>query len=224
MGDYVLLFRPKCCFFTLNPIAHEMTTILEIPLRNLSPSAIEDLQVQYPNATLRIEAESETFVRMDEAQFWSIIADFDWRTRNAEAILAPAVKRLSTFAAEDIFKFHDILHEKLFALDAEIYARQLGSNRYAPEENKHFSVDGFLYARCCVVANGQTFFEAVLANPEKMPKEFTFESLLYLPRKAWKLKTGQDNYAHLPATWAETFSNAAGWPGVKPLKDRIIGL
>lgn len=66
-----------------------MTTILEIPLRNISPSAIEDLQAQYPNATLRIEAENETAVSMDEAQFWSIIAAFDWRTRNTEAILAP---------------------------------------------------------------------------------------------------------------------------------------
>jgi hypothetical protein len=39
-----------------------MTTILEIPLRNISASAIEDLQVQYPNATLRIEAESGALV------------------------------------------------------------------------------------------------------------------------------------------------------------------
>lgn len=73
-----------------------MTTILEIPLRNISASAIEDLQAQYPNATLPIEAENETAASMDETQFWSIIADFDWRTRNAEAILAPAVARLST--------------------------------------------------------------------------------------------------------------------------------
>lgn len=201
-----------------------MTTILEMPLRNISSGAIEDLQARYPDATLRIETAQESISTMDETQFWSIITSLDWRTRNAEAILAPAVERLSTFAAEDIFKFHDILHEKLFALDAEMYARQLGSNRYAPKENKYFSVDGFLYARCCVVANGQTFFETVLANPEKMPKEYTFESLLYLPQEAWELKTGQDNYPHLPTTWAETFSNAAGWPGVQPLKDRIIGL
>lgn len=201
-----------------------MTTILEIPLRNISPETIEDLQARYPDATLRIEAEQESNPIMDEAHFWSIIADLDWRTRNAEAILAPALERLSQYSSENIFRFHDLLHEKLFALDAEAYARQLGNNRYAPEENKGFSVDGFLYARCCVVANGQAFYEAVLADPSRMPKEFTFESLLYLPQQAWKLKTGQDSYPHFPEVWAETFSNALGWPGITPLKDRIISL
>jgi len=201
-----------------------MTTILEIPLRNISSAAIEDLQAKYPDATLRIETLSESSSTMDENQFWSIIALFDWRTRDSDAILAPGVERLSQFTAEGIFKFHDILHEKLFALDAEKYARQLGSNRYAPEEGKRFSVDGFLYARCCVVANVQKFYDIVLADPHMIPKEYTFESLLYLPKQAWSLKSGRDNYAHSPNTWAETFSNAAGWPGIVPLKERILDL
>jgi hypothetical protein len=54
-----------------------------------------------------------------------------------------------------------------------------------------------------------------------MPKEFTFETLLYLPAKAWERKTGSARYDYYPAVWAETFSNPEGWPGVTPLKERL---
>ena len=57
-----------------------------------------------------------------------------------------------------------------------------------------------------------------------MPKEYTFESLLYLPRKAWQLKTKQDNYAYFPEIWNETFSNPEGWTGIIPLKERLINM
>lgn len=54
-----------------------------------------------------------------------------------------------------------------------------------------------------------------------MPKEFTFEPLLYLPKKSYQLKTGFQDYNYLPKTWYETFSNEAEWPDVEPLKNRI---
>ncbi|MBL7798659.1 MAG: DUF4240 domain-containing protein [Saprospiraceae bacterium] len=127
--------------------------------------------------------------------------------------MAPAVAALSHLAATEIYAFHDLLHQKLFLLDGRKFAVQLGSNRYAPDTDKHFSVDDFLYSRCAVVANGRTFYESVLQNPKRMPKEFTFESILYLPEKAWKLKTGRDDYDYSPDTWCETFSNSEGWPG-----------
>lgn len=202
-----------------------MTTLLKIPLRDVSPSTIRDLQDKYPKAILRVEAESNLHSgNMDEAQFWAIIELLDWRTRNSDEILAPAIKALSHFSEKDIYSFHDILNKKLFALDGRKFAEQLGSNQYAPQEDKPFSVDGFLYARCCVVANGKKMFESVLADPSKMPKEYTFESLLYLPRKAWELKTGQDDYGYFPETWAETFSNPDGWPGMTPIQERFRAL
>ena len=61
----------------------------------------------------------------------------------------------------------------------------------------------------------------MLAHPERIPKEFTFEPLLYLPDRAWKHKTGRDDLDYYPDTWSETFSNPDGWPGVTPLKERI---
>jgi Protein of unknown function (DUF4240) len=199
-----------------------MTTLLEIPLRDVSPSAIQELRSKYPGATLRVETESKIHAGgMDDDQFWAIIDLFDWRTLDPDAIVAPAVEALSHFSTSDIYAFHDILNGKLYTLDDHRFAEQLGSNRYSPRENKYFSADGFLYARCCVVANGKKFYETVLAQPSKMPKEFTFESLLYLPRNAWKLKTGRDDYDYFPKTWSETFSNPAGWPGVPTLKERL---
>jgi len=200
-----------------------MNTILEIPLKDASPSQIQDLQSKYPGAILRIEAENKLHSGgMDEAQFWAIIDLFDWRTRNSEAILSPAIKALSRLSDSDIKAFHNILNLKLYTLDGQRFAEHLGSNRYVQGENKHFSVDGFLYARCCVVANGKSFYEKVLNDPTKMPKEYTFESLLYLPAMAWKMKTGRDDYDYFPEVWSETFSNSGGWPGIVPLKDRLL--
>jgi hypothetical protein len=55
-----------------------------------------------------------------------------------------------------------------------------------------------------------------------MPKEYTFEPLLYLPEEAYRFKTGRDDYQHTPTIWCETFSNAEGWPGIIPLQDRLL--
>ncbi|MFN0037460.1 MAG: DUF4240 domain-containing protein [Saprospiraceae bacterium] len=202
-----------------------MTTLLETPLREVSTSAIQALKLKYPEAMLRVEAEDWLHSGgMDEAQFWALIDLLDWRTLDADSITDPTIEALSRFSKDDIHAFHDLMNEKLYSLDGRRFAEQLGSNHYPPTEGKHFSVDGFLYARCCVVANGKTFYESVLADPSKMPKEYGFESLLYLPKKAWALKTGRDNYGYFPKTWNETFSNPAGWPGMIPLKDRLAAI
>lgn len=199
-----------------------MATVLEIPLSDVKPATLKAWQSKYPHATLRLETEvARHGIAMNEDQFWAIIAELDWKQFDREAIMAPAIKALSRFNQEDIHLFHELLHQKLYALDGRRFAVQLGSNRYAQQEDAPFFVDDFLYSRCAVVANGRAFYETVLSNPKRMPKEYTFESLLYLPEKAWKLKTGRDDYDYSPETWCETFSNAEGWPGIVPLKERI---
>lgn len=202
-----------------------MVTLLECPLNEVSASEIEVLKSRFPGASLRIEG-NDFYAKngMDEGKFWAIIALFDWKTRAGAAVLAPAVKALSQFSEAEIHAFHEILNQKLFALDGQRFAENLGSNQFAAGSGKHFSVDSFLYSRCCVVANGRVFYEKVLADPSKMPKEFGFESLLYLPNEAWKMKTGRDDYQYFPEIWCETFSNPVGWPGITPLKDRLNSL
>jgi hypothetical protein len=202
-----------------------MTVVFEMALRDIDPRTLDDLKNKYPEAVVRIESEHARYESgMDEDGFWAVIDLFNWKKTDRQDVIAPAVEALSRLDATAIYAFHDILHEKLYALDGRRFAEQLGSNRFAPGENKYFSVDDFLYARCAVVANGRIFFETVLHNPKRMPKEYTFETILYLPELAWKMKTGRDDYNHSPDVWCETFSNSEGWPGITPLKDRLLNL
>jgi len=152
---------------------------------------------------------------MDERKFWRIMGLLDWEKADSDSVLEPAVRALSQLPDEDIFRFDDLLAEKLYALDGE---------RFAPPGEDYFSVDGFLYARCAVVASGQDFYEAVLQDPAKMDQDEWFEPLLSLPHDAWHLKHGeQTEYPHFHEVWYETFSNPEGWPGIIPLKDRVLG-
>lgn len=157
---------------------------------------------------------------MDEEQFWQIISLLDWGRKRNEDISAPAVQALSRYPEADIYRFEDLLAQKLFALDGAKFAKSLG---WGDSSNRHFSVDIFLYARCCAVANGRVFYENVLKKPSLMPKDHTFEPLLYMAEKAHRLKTGADRYDYLPASSYETFSNHDAWPGEPPLSERIEG-
>jgi Protein of unknown function (DUF4240) len=200
-----------------------MTTLLEIPLRNASMSDIQDFQKKFPDAMLRIEAAHQSdSADMDENHFWMILDLLDWEQSADQAILQPAIEALSEYSKAGICIFHDLLNEKLFELDGYRFAVHLGSNHYDPTGKNHFSVDDFLYARCGVVANGKAFFEEVMEHPEQIPKEFTFEALLSLPEQAWQLKSGEAHLDYFPELWYETFSNAAGWPGIKTIKERLM--
>ena len=197
-----------------------MNTAIKMPLHSLNPLVVKDLQAKYPTATVSIEAEVPVeSLAMDEKQFWGIIDLLDWGRKNSADIVAPALEALGRFSEADIFQFDQILAEKLHALDGEAFAEQLGWGT----DGRHFSVDGFLYARCCAVANGKAFYEKVLNKPSLMPKELTFEPLLYLAEKAHQLKTGTDSYDFLPTVSYETFSNHAGWKDMPSLTDLITG-
>lgn len=148
---------------------------------------------------------------MDEDVFWQIISLFNWaKTGDDDAVLRPAVKQLASMTVEDIYKFADILSEKLFMLDGLAFASNIGEESYTGKD-EHFSVDYFLYVRCCVVANGKDYFNMVKADPTKMPKDMDFEALLYLPDAAYNKKTKAEDYDYEPKFNFETFSNVNGW-------------
>jgi hypothetical protein len=196
-----------------------MSTAIEIPLRTLTPAVVRDLQDKYPEAVVRIEVEDAvSATEIDENRFWSIIALLDWGRRDNADIVAPAIEALSKYSEAGIFRFEDILASKLFALDGETFAEALGWNS---QDNDGFSSDVFLYARCCVVANGGRFYEKVLSDPSQMPRDCTFEPLLYIAEKAYRLKTGLNTYDYLPKTSYETFNNHAAWPGMPSLHELI---
>ena len=168
-----------------------------------------------------------TYKPMNEVVFWEIIALLNWdKTGDDDAVLRPSVKRLASMTIEDIYKFADILSEKLYLLDGIDYASNIGEESYKGE-NEHFSVDYFLYVRCCVVANGKAYFEHIIANPQQMPKEMDFEPLLYLPNEAYNKKTKSEDYNYDPKFNFETFSNIDGWKKkegfLKSLKSQFFG-
>ena len=187
-----------------------MTTLLNLPLQQAYPETIRDLQERFPSAHLRVEIrEKDVSKILTEQRFWEIISLFDWTdAENNDRVLEPAVFALATSPVHHIYLFADMLAEKLFTLDAKLYAENIGDDAYTSD--KYFSVDNFLYARCCVIANGQEAYESVLKNPTLMPKDLTFESLLSLASKAYFQKTGK-RFDYVATTPIETYSNKKGW-------------
>ncbi|GAB3730420.1 hypothetical protein GCM10027594_12390 [Hymenobacter agri] len=145
---------------------------------------------------------------MDEDLFWEILDALNWKkTGDDDAVLLPAEKRLAALPLNDIFAFDELLAEKLYQLDSQKYAAAC----YPGENTDYISGDAFLYDRCSVLTNGRAFYEAVLLDPGKWPVGYEFESLIYLPQKAYTRKTKDDDYPHLTKVSIETCSNKAGW-------------
>ena len=147
---------------------------------------------------------------MDDTTFWKLIASLDWeKTGNDRAVVEPVVKALAAMDITAIEGFENRLSEKLHSLDTEAHAREIGENAYVAPD-KHFSVDWFLYARCCVIANGQEFYEHVLTDPRNWPKDMEFEAILYVAGSAYESKTGEEFSYSAPVSY-ETYTNTSGW-------------
>ena len=102
-------------------------------------------------------------------------------------------------------------------LDTEAYARNIGVGAYQ-EKADHFSPEGFLFARCCAVANGREVYEQVRQHPAVMPKEVEFTPLLRVANEAYRRQ--KETLMHYVAAYPiETFSNREGW---KTKSDDII--
>lgn len=187
-----------------------MTTMIKLPLRSLNLEVVKDLQEKYPEAEISVNLhQDKNQAPLSESQFWKIIALLDWTQEGTDdGILEPAIAQLAAGSNRHIFEFADILSEKLYALDGRVYAENIGEDAYSPD--RYFSVDNFLYARACVIANGKKLYNQVKQNPALMPKDLAFEALLYLPSEAYERKTGR-KYDYSPAFPIETYSNTVGW-------------
>lgn len=107
----------------------------------------------------------------------------------------------------ELESFEERLSQCLYALDGRVYADNSGESAD--------SDDGFLYARCFIVAQGQEHFEATLRNPGLMPKTLDgwCEALLYPHRQAWAGITGNDEseWAYDASVSYESGSNTDLW-------------
>ncbi len=188
-----------------------MTNTLKIPVKDLNQDMLEDIRQKYGTAMLEITRPAEAELGgLGEDGFWKIVGLFDWsKAGDDRAVVEPAVQALTQMPVSAIYRFDDILSEKLYMLDGERFARQIGEDAWKGE-GSFFSVDNFLYARCCVMANGRKAFDTVLADPAAMPKDLTFEGLLFIAPEAYRRKTGK-NLRYLPLFNIETFSNQEAW-------------
>jgi hypothetical protein len=93
---------------------------------------------------------------------------------------------------------------RLYALDGRRYAEQAGESSD--------SDDGFLYARCFVVAQGEAHYRRVLADPSLMPKSIDewCEALLGAAGTAFERSTGESAEFETSVSF-ETASNRAQW-------------
>lgn len=144
---------------------------------------------------------------VDTVAFWQAIRLIEWDAPDDEGKIAPILDKLASTSAAGIGGFHNTLCSLLYQLDTELCARRIGSYSYG---KPGFAPDHFLDVRCAVVANGQIFYESVLADPSRMPSDIEFESLLSVAGDAYLRKTGRPaNF--LTDKQPETFSNRAGW-------------
>jgi Protein of unknown function (DUF4240) len=149
---------------------------------------------------------------MTEPEFWSIISTVDGIALDRgdnDAAVRPVQDALYCLKDEsELREYQNILAQKLYALDGEVYAENAGESGR--------SDDGFLYMRLYVVARGQRYYEAVLSDPKKMPNSINqwCEELLGPHKYAWARLTGQkvSAWPFSPSVSYESGSNGDLWP------------
>jgi Protein of unknown function (DUF4240) len=186
-----------------------MTAVLKMNIQELSLKFVEDLKHQFASSEVEIHVHEKSIPHstLTTNDFWDIIEQLDWSKEGDDAaVVEPVIQILQKRPLAQIYRFANILSEKLWHLDTRNHAQVfLGDT-----EEGYLSVDDFLYTRCAVVANGRDFYQNVLNNPAEMPEDLTFEPLLYVTLHAYKRKTGKE-FMFIPAHNYETYSNKGGW-------------
>lgn len=145
---------------------------------------------------------------MNKHDFFDIImTKCAWSKQgNDEKVLAPLIKFLSQQEDDEIFMFEDIMTDLLYQLDTL-------QNFKIAKKYYHHNADTFLYSCCVALINGEKYYINVKQGKNKDLWTKEFESLLYVPKRAWKMKHHKslEYYPHLPAISYETGSNKDGW-------------
>lgn len=140
--------------------------------------------------------------------FWTTMELCDWKKESDDdKVLKPVVEYLSKQEDSVIFEFDDFMTELLYNLDTEKLAEQ------CEKVDPQMCDDTFLYSRCVALINGPDYYEKVRWGREKNVWSMEFESLLYVPQKAWALKhsCSAEDYPHSSPLSYETGSNKEGW-------------
>jgi hypothetical protein len=144
---------------------------------------------------------------MDDAAFWKLVSRIDREALgdgDEEGAVEPLVAALTALPPPQIEAFDEALARKLHAIDGRAYADAAGESGG--------SGDGFLYARCFVVAQGRKHYEDVLADPRLMPTSVDdwCEALLFVTQQAYEAATGNE-WTYDASVDIETGANAELW-------------
>lgn len=144
---------------------------------------------------------------MLDRHFWALIETVDTAALLGGAddrAVEPLEVALEALPPSEIEAFEEHLAAKLHALDGRRFCDEAGAAKG--------SADGFLYARCFVVARGERHYVDVLSDPTKMPKslEEWCEPLLHVARKAYERSTGRE-WDFFPSLSPETGDNEQQW-------------
>ena len=146
--------------------------------------------------------------KMFDTDFFNFTNMLDWEKQGMdEEVLEPLIAFLAEWGDNVIFAFHDKMTELLYSLDTYDLAKHIIN------KSDYFSQDNFLYTRCVALINGKPYYNAILKGRKKLPMDSEFESILYVPMKAWERLHNEDSdkYPHEPELSYETYSNEAGW-------------
>lgn len=141
--------------------------------------------------------------------FWNTMDLCDWHYEgNDTKVLMPVIEYLSKQNDTIIFLFDNLMTELLYNLDTKKLAEECDkANAYRSSD------DTFLYSRCVALINGPEYYEEARKGRCHDMWNMEFESLLYVPGKAWALKhkKSDDEYPYSPALSFETGSNKDAW-------------
>lgn len=147
-------------------------------------------------------------VPMDDDSFWTLVAHIDREALgegDEESAVEPLMEALAVLAPAQIESFEETLARKLHAIDGRAYADAAGESGQ--------SGDGFLYARCFVVALGQKRYQEVLTDPRRMPTSIDqwCEPLLFVGERAYEVATGGAAWLFTASVDVETGGNVEAW-------------
>lgn len=140
--------------------------------------------------------------------FWNTMDLCDWNCEgDDDKVLKPVIEYLSKQDDHTIFEFDNLMSELLYDLDTKKLADQ------CQKADPLMCDDTFLYSRCVALINGPAYYEKVKSGKKKDLWNMEFESLLYVPAKAWALKhqNSASEYPYFAPLSYETGSNTEGW-------------
>lgn len=140
--------------------------------------------------------------------FWNTMELCDWsREGDDTKVLEPVIRYLAQREDREIALFDDQMSELLYGLDTKKLADQ------CEQAEPGMSDDSFLYSRCVALINGPEYYEQARLGKRKEIWTMEFESLLYVPARAWAMKHSapEEEYPHIPPLSYETGSNQEQW-------------